>query len=226
MRLWRQKEGRSCFALPGEWVHLHSRRLVSIVTFSSTLPVIALDDGLHFDIIFVFFAASSCTLFMVLIFSLRSFSEGEFGNVSQRLRELRSQVAGPVSSQRSVRTQESLHGTNNYKKIRCCPEICYVCCLKKRTPTFLLSGLLKNCFLLFYSGGRLHFCPRWNGTLRTNIPLYYDILSLLLSRSNRGLISRLSTTGTKEKLGWSNDRCQGGRREQTDVFTGSASGEP
>lgn len=55
-------------------------------------------------------------LFGILSLSIFSwlFTEGEFRNVSQGLRELRAQVAGPVSSQRFVRAQESLHGNTTW----------------------------------------------------------------------------------------------------------------
>ena len=42
--------------------------------------------------------------------------EGECRTVPEGLRELRAQVAGPVSSQRSVRAQEPLHGKINLKE--------------------------------------------------------------------------------------------------------------
>ena len=43
-------------------------------------------------------------------FSIFNFTEGEPGNVPKRMRSVRTQIAGSVPSQRSLREQESLHG--------------------------------------------------------------------------------------------------------------------
>ena len=52
----------------------------------------------------------------ILFFVFFIWLEGECRTVPEGLRELRAQVAGPVSSQRSVRAQEPLHGKINLKE--------------------------------------------------------------------------------------------------------------
>lgn len=53
--------------------------------------------------------------YFVFLVSFFLWTEGKCRAVPQGLRELRPQIAGPVSSQRSVRTQESLHGKTQFK---------------------------------------------------------------------------------------------------------------
>ena len=74
--------------------------LFIITRFLIVLSVRAPDDLPSSRILFLFFI----------------WLEGECRTVPEGLRELRAQVAGPVSSQRSVRAQEPLHGKINLKE--------------------------------------------------------------------------------------------------------------
>ena len=92
-----------------------SRRQFKIVSFGCLL-YIRCTNALVFTTSPVGFSrrsySSMCAILNVtnVFFFLLLRTEGECRTVFERLRELRSQVARPVPSQRSIRAQESLHG--------------------------------------------------------------------------------------------------------------------
>ena len=139
-----------------------------------------------FEKLLMSFCCCCCCCRVVAIY-WRRHTEGEFGVVPKRLRELRTQIAGPVPSQRSIRAQESLHGKlvcgNHFWSLL---NSFYDWLSARMNHSFSTDVLIFIYFFIFYIfappplsgwfgcchssesidcllGGRLHLRPGWNG---------------------------------------------------------------